>query len=256
MTNAALGTVRVEERRHALWIVLDRPNALNAMDDAMVRSLDEALTAIGDDSRPIVFIGAGRAFCTGGDLKFFLTILDDFAGLRAYFERAAGVLLRIARHPAATIAAVNGLALAGGLELICVCDLAVAARSARVGDGHLNYGVIPGGGNSALVPALAGDRAGRWLLLSGELVAAEEALRLGLVNAVVDDGDLRAEAQRMADILAAKPRAAVRQLKRLIARDIEGVLDRERMVLLEHLATPEARATLESFAARNNDRRY
>src|SRR2546423_15482842 len=120
-------TVAVEDRPSAWWVTLDRPQALNALDQEMLDGVHAALDLIAGDSRPIVFIGQGRAFSAGGDLRYFLAHLDDPTALRRYFDTAQAMLLRIVDHPAATIAAVRGLGGDGGRELVCGRDLALAA---------------------------------------------------------------------------------------------------------------------------------
>lgn len=244
--------VRIDERGPALWVTLNRPDSLNALDGAVARALRDTLIEIRDDGRPLVITGAGRAFCAGGDLKFFLSLLDKPKQLEQFFKEASEAVELIYRYPGVTIAAVNGLAVAGGLELVCACDLAIAASQARFADGHVNYGVVPAGGATGLLPAIVGERWARWLLLSGEFISAHQAERMGLINQVVDDGQLESAVQSLAEALAQRPPGALRRIKGLLVRDLREVLARERQAVLEQLATAEAREGLSAFAARQS----
>lgn len=245
--SSADSAVVVEPQPNAVVVVLNRPGALNALDPELVTALATALADLTDDPRPLVLTGAGRAFCAGGDLHFFLSVLDDPDVLRAFFDSVKEMLVQLSEHPAPTIAAVNGAAVAGGLELVGVCDLAVAADDAALGDGHLGYGLVPGGGNSRLLDAALGRKRASWLLLSGELMPASEALGMGLVNRVVPPGELLATALAMADQVAGRPEA-VRVLKRLIGGGLGAVLDTEQRELLAHFANPSVRQGLQRFA--------
>jgi enoyl-CoA hydratase/carnithine racemase len=237
------------------WLTLNRPNVLNAFDEKMLRELLAALKSITDSGRPLIITGAGRAFCTGGDLKAYLGNLDDSEGLRRYFLLLSDVFETIVEYPGVSIAAVNGPAVAGGMELMCACDLAVAGESATFADGHINYGLHPGAGSSVLLPRMIGERRARWLLLSGEFIDAAEAGRIGLVNRVVPDRELKQVASAMAAAVARHSPAALRRTKRLIKTDIKEILRVERESLLEHFQDPATRARLEAFSARSQRKR-
>lgn len=247
-------SVRLQEHDGHYWLTLNRPTVLNAFDEEMLREFAGALETIRDSDKPLIITGAGRAFCTGGDLKAYLLRLDDQEGLRRYFLLLADVFERIVDYPAVTIAAVNGVAVAGGLELMCACDLAVAAESASLADGHINYGLHPGAGSSVLLARIIGERRARWLLLSGEFINAVEAERIGLLNRVVPDLELERTANSMAAATARHSSAAIRRTKRLMKRDIKSILRTERESLLEHFRHPETRLHLENFSARSQSK--
>jgi enoyl-CoA hydratase len=247
-------SVCLDERRGHYWLTLNRPHVLNAFDEEMLHEFVGALETITDSGQPLIITGAGRAFCTGGDLRAYLRRLDDQEGLRRYFLLLADVFERIVDYPGVTVAAVNGVAVAGGLELMCACDLAVAAESATLADGHINYGLHPGAGSSVLLGRMIGERRARWLLLSGEFIDAVEAERIGLVNRVVPDPELQQAATSMAAAVARHSRAALRRTKRLIKSDINEILRVERESLLEHFRDPETRSRLEAFSARSQSK--
>jgi enoyl-CoA hydratase len=252
MADTATIVFETQDGNHVLR--LNRPSALNAFDESMLKEWHAVLNGIEDKSKPLIITGTGRAFCAGGDLKKYLSRLDDIAGLRGYFNLLAEVFAQIADYPGATIAAINGVTVAGGIEVMCLCDLAVSAESARFADGHVNYGLHPGGGASATLVWLLGERRARWLILSGEFIDAVEAERIGLINRIVPDNTLLEEAQRMASTIGKHLPSSIRRIKHLMKRDIRSVLEKERDSLLEHFQAPETKERLEFFAKRNEKR--
>ncbi|MDW5594857.1 enoyl-CoA hydratase/isomerase family protein [Conexibacter stalactiti] len=154
------------------------------------------------------------------------------------------------------IAAVNGAAYAGGFELMLAADLVVAARSARVGDGHARHGIVPGWGSSARLPRIVGARAASELLLTGGDLSAEQALALGLVNAVADDDALVAAVDLLVERLTVPDAATTARILALTraTRDADGTLAadlaREWSALAEHVTAPAFAATVERFLGR------
>jgi len=204
---------------------LNRPDRLNAVSQGLMDALGAALDVIDaqDDCRVIVVRGNGRAFSAGGDLKEFLGRVraDDHAGLVAFVGQVSRTLTRLEENPRPVIAAVNGVAVAGGLELILCCDIVVAARGARIGDGHMGFGVLPGGGSAVRlirkVPANVATR----LLLTGDLLDAEELRAHGLVNEVVDPADLDRHVAELAERIAQLSPLALAEVKRVARRAAE-----------------------------------
>ena len=202
------------------WITLNRSEAMNAMSPALTAGLMEALDAVERDERVrvVVITGSGRAFSAGGDLKSF----RETVGAAKYdafvdrLRRSQAMFRRVEQLPCPVIAAVNGYAVAGGLELLLCCDLVIAAESAKIGDGHAKYGVIPGGGSTARLPRKVPVNVAKMLLLTGELWPARDLLAAGLVNAVVPDADLRASVADLADRLARNSPLGLRWIKRLV----------------------------------------
>jgi enoyl-CoA hydratase len=248
------GSICLDERHGFYWLTLNRPQVLNAFDEDTLREFVNVLDSISGAGQPLIITGAGRAFCAGGDLKAYLNRLDDQEALRRYFLLLADVFGRIIEYSGLTVAAVNGFAVAGGLELMCACDLAVAAESARFADGHINYGLHPGAGSSVLLAKMIGERRARWLLLSGEFIDAMEAERIGLVNRVVPDTELQQASHSIAVAVARHSRAALRRTKRLIRTEIQEILRAERESLLELFRDPETRSHLKAFAARSQSK--
>lgn len=216
-TQAETSTL-AEVRDGAAWITLNRPAALNALTPDMVAGLDRALDrAEADDVKAVVLTGTGRAFCAGADLKFARrTTGGDEAAMARFLESVLVVMNRLERFPRPVIAAVNGVAVAGGLELVLCCDLVVAARSARIGDAHINFGLLPGGGSSIRLPRKIGPTRAKHLLFTGEMLPADELVACGLVNEVVDDGALMRAVGRLVARLADKSPLVLRRVKALV----------------------------------------
>lgn len=199
----------------AACITLNRPGQLNAMSWEMISSFEAAVNRVEQekDVRVLFVTGRGRAFSAGGDLKQYIELQRDpvefprfIAALHHSFGR-----LRTLRVPA--IALVNGVTAAGGLELLLSCDLALAASSARIGDGHLNYGQMGGGGVLTLLPRMVGIQRAAELVLTGRLLSAEMAAEWGLVSRVVPDSDLLREGIALAQEVATKSPLAVANAK-------------------------------------------
>src|SRR5690554_1824050 len=173
-------------------IVLARPEKLNPLDWTTVRSLKAASGALEamDDVRVVVIRGSGKAFSAGGDLQGYLDLYAAPERFAVFLEDFRELLCGIERSRKVYVAAVDGVCVAGGLELLLACDLAVAAAQARIGDGHLNFGQLPGAGGSQRLPRAIGAMRARELIFTGRLVDADEALRLGLVVAVAPEGGL------------------------------------------------------------------
>jgi enoyl-CoA hydratase len=199
-------------------LTLNRPEQLNAIDWEMVRALDAALDRVASDEsvRALLLTGAGRAFSAGGDLKGYIELQRDpvrFPAFVADLHRAFGRLRRL-RIPA--VALVNGVTAAGGLELLLSCDFAIAAESARIGDGHLNFGQMGGGGVLTLLPRLIGPQKAAELMFSGRFLQACEAERWGLVSRCVPDDGLLDAGLAFAEEVATKSPLAVANAKEVM----------------------------------------
>ena len=238
-------------------IVLDRPAQLNAISPELLHDLDAACATIEADAdvRAVALTGAGRVFCAGADLRVVEDIAPDPDGWRAFMDLWHRVFDRIERLPPPVIAGVHGLALAGGLELILVCDLVVADEAARLGDQHANFGLVAGGGGSQRLPRLIGARRAKELMLLGGWLDARQARDWGLVNRVVPTGTVEAATLALARDLAEKSGAASRTVKLLVDRglgvDVRTGLELEKRKVAEHMRTEDAAAGLRAFRARS-----
>ncbi|HLT26750.1 MAG TPA: enoyl-CoA hydratase/isomerase family protein [Zeimonas sp.] len=244
-------------RDGALWITLNRPDAMNALTPDVLSGINAALDDAQADAavRAVVLTGSGRAFCAGADLKYVRAQSDEGAGATDRFlRRVLDTMNRLEHFPMPVIAAVNGLALAGGLELVLCCDLVVAARSARLGDAHANYGLLPGGGASVRLPRKIGPTRAKYLLFTGEFVPAEELVAAGLVNLVVDDEQLAAATGSLASRIASKSPVGLRRMKQLVSdglqQPVETALRLELLACEAHANSEDMKEGLAAFAAK------
>ncbi len=200
-------------------ITLNRPEVLNAISPDLLSEMETAFADIEKDEtiRAVVIAAKGRAFCAGADLKALKGIIsspvkyEEFVRL---FHRTANAIEQSTKP---VICTVQGMALAGGLELVNACDIVIASEEAKLGDQHANFGLIPGGGNSQRLPRIVGARRAKEILLTGEWLSAAEAERIGLVNKVVPADKLEEAVNEMVDkITKNKSPAAAKRLKSLV----------------------------------------
>jgi enoyl-CoA hydratase len=199
-------TFRVADR--IATITVNRPDKLNALNDALMRELGVAIdeARARDDVGAVLLTGAGRAFVAGADIA-------ELAGQnavegKARAERGQRVFRRFEQSPKPTLAAVNGFALGGGCELAMACHIRLASDAAKFGQPEVKLGIVPGYGATQRLPRLVGKGRALQLLLTGEMIDAAEAYRIGLVNRVVPGGELLEAARTMlSGILAQGPLA-------------------------------------------------
>lgn len=226
---SATAGLRREDADGVALVVLDRPKARNALSDAMLAALSDTFAAIAADRtvRAVVLAAEGPVFCAGHDLKEMTGHRADPDRGRAYFAdllgRCAAVMQAIVALPQPVIAAVQGTATAAGCQLVATCDLAVAARDARFCTPGVNIGLFCSTPMVALSRNLARKHAME-MLLTGDLFDAEEALRFGLVNRLVEPGRERAEALALAQKIAATSATAIRFGKQAFYRQLERPL--------------------------------
>jgi enoyl-CoA hydratase/carnithine racemase len=249
-------TVRLAREGAIAHVVLDRPAQLNAISPELLRDLDAACAVIEDDPgvRAVTLTGAGRAFCAGADLRVVEELAPDPAKWTAFMDLWHRVFDRLERLPPPVIAGVHGLALAGGLELLLVCDLVVCDEAARIGDQHANFALVAGGGGSQRLPRLVGARRAKELMLLGGWLDAQQARAWGLVNRVAPAGTVEAATRALAAELAEKSGEASRTVKRLVDRglelDLRAGLELEKQEVAAHMRTDDAVAGLRAFRAR------
>ncbi len=182
-------------------LTLNRPDNLNAASNALMRSLEQRLRTVAELSglRVVILTGAGRAFCAGGDLIEFEAALN--AGGTVLIDTLRynqGVIQMIEDVPVPVIGAVNGTAVAGGLELLLCCDIVVAAEGAKLGDGHARYGIVPAGGATVRLVERIGPACAAQLFHTAALIEAKRAAEWGLVNEVVPGEKLLPRAMEIA----------------------------------------------------------
>lgn len=225
--------VTYEKSGRIALVTLNRPESRNAI--ATVEDCDELAAALlqanaDAEINALILTGAGQAFCSGGDLK----AIRERTGIgpratpdatRANYRRGVHTIIRaLAEVEVATIAAINGSAIGLGLDIAVLCDLRIASASAKMASSFVKVGIIPGDGGAWILTNAIGATRAAELVLTGDTVDAEEALRIGLVTRVVADDALMNEARKLADRVAANPPRTVRLAKRLLREAQHGRL--------------------------------
>lgn len=212
------------ERNGAVAVItINRPKVLNALSAATRQELGAALREVEADValRVAIITGAGeKAFVAGADIGE-LQALESPTAARQVSERGHEVGFEIARMSKVVIAAINGFALGGGLELAMSCDIRVAAETAQFGQPEINLGIIPGWGGTQRLTRLVGSGMAKLLNLTGERIDAHEALRVGLIDRVVPAAELMDAARTLANTIAAKAPTAVGAIKQAVNRGME-----------------------------------
>jgi enoyl-CoA hydratase len=214
-------TIRATRRGRVLTLTLDRPEALNAVDAAMHRELCDVFHDAADDpgSDVVILTGAGRAFCAGGDIPWMQEMIDTGFGQTAREAKRIVTALLDCEKP--VIARVNGHATGFGATLALFCDVVFAADTARIGDPHVAVGLTAGDGGAVIWPELVGLARAKEYLLTGDLIPAAQAARLGLINHAVPAEDLDAAVDAFADRLAAGAQMALRTTKMAVNLDLK-----------------------------------
>ena len=211
-------TISVERDGAIALVTLNRPKVLNALNVLMIRELREAFAGLDADEsvRAIVLTGAGeKSFAAGADIGELGALPNPVAAVELV-HRGQALTLELERMRTPTIAAVNGFALGGGCELAMACDIRLASDKARFGQPEVTLGLLPGYGGTQRTARLLGRGMAMYLCLSGEMIDAREAHRIGLVERVLPPEELLAEAKRIAGVIASRAPLAVAATKRAI----------------------------------------
>lgn len=234
--------IGMERRGAVLVLLIDRQDALNAFSPDLIDELVAALDAAEADPhvRAIVLTGAGRAFSAGADISRMAEM--DVDGARAFAARGHGLCNRIAGLGVPVIAAINGFALGGGCEVALACDIRLAADTAKMAQPEVALGIPPGWGGTQRLPRITGEGFAAYMILTGAMVGAGQALAAGLVTAVYPADDLLRAAVAMGEEIANKSPSAVARSKRLLSGalgDPQHGLSREAEEFAAQFAHPE-----------------
>jgi len=211
-----------EKRDGMATITINRPQAMNAMNEETIPEILARLEDAEKDEnvRVIVITGAGeKAFCAGLDLKPMMDI--NVIEAVEISRRGQKLTLAIEEVGKPVIAAINGYALGGGLELAMACDIRIASEKARIGQPEVNVGLIPGWGGTQRLPRLVGKGIAKELIFTGKLIDAKTAERIGLINMVVPLENLKSAVEEFARVIMSKPPIAIKLAKELINSSIE-----------------------------------
>ena len=216
LTDDVAAPVLCDVRDGVATITLNRPAAANALSMELAAALGHAFSRVrGDESvRAVILTGSGKSFCAGADLKERRAMTLEET--RSFLRSLNGVVDAVAAFPRPVIAAINGAAFGGGLELALACDFRLAADTAELGLVETRLGIIPGAGGTQRLARLAGVAVAKELILTGRRIGAARAKELGVVSEVVPVGELAAAAARLAAELASAGPLAVTQAKRAI----------------------------------------
>lgn len=242
-------------------VELARPGKFNSLSIAVTEGLQAALDdfeAPGSGVRVVLVRAQGKNFCTGADLDEVLGLRGDADQVRRFIGPAHRAMRRFESSPLPIVAACQGLALAGGLELMMACDVAFAAADARFGDQHAQYGLLPGFGGTQRLPRIVGARRAFDLFFSGRWIDAETALQWGLVNYVVAPEALAGAALDYSQKVATRSRPGLAMMKRLARASLEGSLDAglalEEESVVDGLLHDDATEGLAAFRERRTPR--
>jgi enoyl-CoA hydratase len=219
--------VLVDKVDRIAWVTLNRPEKLNALNNEVLKQLEQVFADLEHDAEVgvVVLTGAGeKAFVAGADIAELQSL--DTAAARVQALSGQAVFQRIEALPKPVIAAVNGFALGGGCELALACHIRIASETARFGLPEVSLGVIPGYGGTQRLPRLVGKGVALDLILSGEMVPAAEALRMGLVSRVVPQADLRATAEKLARTILSRGPLALRSALAAVHDGLEMAQDK------------------------------
>lgn len=225
-------------------LTLNRPDKLNAFTSEMLQGL---IAAIDDckgreDIAVVILTGAGRGFCSGGDVGGMGEAADNRPHVtkdRVWLEIQA-FPKRLARFDKPVIAAVNGPAVGGGMDLALACDIRLASKSARFAETYAKIGLLPGGGGAYFLPRLVGKARALELLWTADFINGEEAHEIGLVNHVYPDDALLPEARKLARRIAAMPPFSVRMIKRTVNQSLESDMATSFDLVSSHIAVARA----------------
>ncbi len=245
--------LRAEElAQHVLLVTLDRPEVANAFNTRAALELSELFERFQAEERYrcVIITGAGdKAFCAGADLKERNSFSDE--QWRSQHETFERMFCAVRDCPVPVIAAVNGAAYAGGLELVLHCDFAYASVAARFALTEVSLGIMPGGGGTQTLPRVVGERRAKELILAARPFSAEEALAWGVVNRLCEPGKVAREALRVAERIASLAPLAVRQAKHAIRhglhRDLAAAMRLEIEAYNRLVGTDDRREGMRAF---------
>jgi 2-(1,2-epoxy-1,2-dihydrophenyl)acetyl-CoA isomerase len=229
-TQQATSPLVLEERTGAVVTLrLNRPQKLNALNPQMARDLVQSILRASDDNtvRAVVVTGAGRAFCAGGDLELLRDVRNRKASgeLEGLLVAGKELCLAISTMTKPVIAAVNGPAAGGGMNIALACDMRIASDQARFAESFANIGLYPDFGGTYFLPRIVGLALAAELFYTAETLSAEDALRLGIVNRVFPANQFEEEVRKLTESLAAAPPIAFRDVKRTILADDRKTLE-------------------------------
>lgn len=217
--------VKIDKRDNVYILTINRPEALNALNEEVLTDLNEAIDiVIGDETaRAVIITGEGRAFVAGADIG--AQVVLDIEGGRKWGQNGSALFRKIEKMDIPVIAAVNGFALGGGCELALACDLITASTKAKFGQPEVGLGIIPGFSGTQRLPRRIGIAKAKELIYTGRMIKAEEAEKIGLVNQVSEPETLISDALALAAEITKNAPLAVKYAKAAVSRGMEVDID-------------------------------
>ena len=252
-----MGFVNVEVKDKIAVLTINRPEALNALNSAVLDDLNAALDSIDVNTvRALVLTGAGeKSFVAGADIGEMSTLTK--AEGEAFGKKGNDVFRKLETFPIPTIAAVNGFALGGGCEISMSCDIRICSDSAMFGQPEVGLGITPGFGGTQRLARLVGAGMAKQLIYTARNIKADEAFRIGLVNAVYTQEELLPAAEKMANTIAANAPIAVRACKKAINEglqlDIDKAIELEEKIFGNCFETEDQREGMANFLRKKDD---
>jgi enoyl-CoA hydratase/carnithine racemase len=250
-------TIKQHKKQHTSWITLSRPNKLNAINNLMLDELSEAIDNAKKDPdvKCIIITGTGeRAFSAGADITELQKLNSETA--KAFSMKGQRVFSKLEALSKPVIATIGGYALGGGLELALACDFRIAADCSVFGCPEAKLGFIPGWGATQRLPLVVGLSSAKRLIMAGEMIPADEAYRIGLVDKVVSYEKLEVEAEALASKLCEYPAEALKHAKQVLnsagKADLESGLKRETEAFGLLFSLEETRKRVASFGSQRN----
>ena len=253
-------TIRYEKQENIGIITIDRPEALNALNSTVILELIDVIGQVEQDGelRALIITGEGRSFVAGADIGEQCPM--DLTAGRNWGRRGSALMRRIEKLEIPTIAAVNGFALGGGCELAMACDIIVASEKAKFGQPEVTLGITPGFSGSQRLPRRVGVAKAKELIFSGKMIKADEAERIGLVNAVFAPEELMNGALEMARSFTKNAPIAVKYSKACIDRgmqmDIDDGIALENELFAMCFATEDQKEGMGAFLEKRKEKHF
>jgi len=250
-------SVLLEKNNGIATLTMNRPNVLNTLHPDLIAELVAALNEVENDAaiKVVVLTGAGKAFCAGGDLPYIDELNTPVEG-RDYIIKASEIVTTITKMDKPVIGMINGVAAGAGANLALACDIVFCAKSARFGQSFAKVGLIPDCGGTYLLPRAVGLHKAKELMFTADLINADTALQLGIVNQVVDDSELKEVTYKFAERLANSATIALGLMKRVLNQsdslDLEQVLEIETGMQCICLQTEDNKEGVKAFKEKRN----
>jgi enoyl-CoA hydratase len=252
-------TITLKQKQTTTWITLNRPDKLNAINNTMLQELTQALDTTENEpnTRCLIITGEGKkAFSTGADITELQKLTQETA--KKFSRKGQQVFKKIEMLSKPVVAAINGYALGGGLELALACDFRLASENATLGFPEMKLGIIPGWGGTQRLPRTVGTAEAKWIIMLGDLIEADEALKMGLVDKVVPQNKLKDEAESLAQRLNESLPTTLKHAKQAInsatKSSFKEGLTKETKLFAQLFSTQETKERIEAFIFKRKKR--